>query len=409
MDLPHLADRSRPCDTDVVETPTEERLRLYPRALLVALAIAFALSLIGTGASTPTGRLGGDLPAFYGAGRIVLEGDAAHLYDWNRQATAELGLFPPDETEGFLAFAYPPFVAVAYAPLALLPFRLAYAVHTLFMVGCVGLTVALLARELPRIGRYGDALLAFAIGFHPAYRAAFGAQNSTWSTLLFVAAGALVTRGHEFAGGAVAGLLMFKPQLAVPLWGLFLLERRPRVLAGIATSATGLYLVGAAVQGLSWPAIWWREGVVPFQDYDQARNAPNCVGFLGFAENLFGVGNPVAQGIGVVLSVATIGALCFVWWRGTDADRTERIAFAAAGSLMIAPHAMFYDAALLTPALLVGLDRDRRLLPVIIALWLASHTHPVKSLLGFTPLFFVAAAALGIAIHTVLRARPTVR
>lgn len=392
-----------------METPTEERLRLYPRALLAALALAFVLSLVGSGSDTATGRLGGDLPAFYGAGTIVLEGDAAHLYSWERQGLAQTGLFPADEPEGFLAFAYPPFVALAYAPLALLPYRLAYAFHTLFMVACVALTVRQLARDLPRIGRYGDALLAFAIAFHPTFRATFGAQNSALSTLLFVASGSLVTRGHEFAGGAVAGLLMFKPQLAVPLWGLFLLEGRPRVLAGIGASATALYLAGASILGLSWPAVWWREGVVPFQDYDQGWNAANCVGFLGFAENLLGVGNPVAKGIGAVLSVATIAGLCAAWWRGRDADRTERIAFAAAGSLMIAPHAMFYDAALVLPALLVGLDRDRRLLPVVVALWLLAHSHPVKEVLGFTPVFFVAAGALAIAVYTVVRARPEVR
>lgn len=371
--------------------------------------MAFLLSLLGSGADTATGRLGGDLPAFYGAGSIVLDGDARHLYSWERQAEAEAGLFRADEKDGFLAFAYPPFVALAYAPLALLPFRLAYAVHTLFMVGCVALTVGILARDLPRIGRYRDALLAFALAFQPTFRAAFGAQNSALSTLLFVACGALITRGHDFAGGAVAGLLMFKPQLAVPLWGLLLLERRPRVLAGIATGAGGLYLAGAAVLGLAWPAIWWREGVLPFQDYDQAWNAPNCVGFLGFAESLLGVGDPIAKGIGGALSVVTIAALCAAWWGGRDADRTERIAFAAAGSLLISPHAMFYDAALVWPALLVGLDRDRRLLPFVAGLWLLSHSHLLKDALGFTPLFFVAAGSLAIAVYTVAQARPDLR
>ncbi len=391
------------------ETPTEERLRLYPRALLVALALAFLFSLAGSGANTATGRLGGDLPAFYGVSRIVLEGDAPDMYDWDRQIQAQAGLFPADEKEGFLPFVYPPFVALAYAPLSLLPFRVAYVVHTLFMVGCVVLTVRLLARDLPRIGRYGDALLAFAMAFHPTFRAAFGAQNSALSTLLFVASGTLVTGGHEFAGGAVAGLLMFKPQLAVPLWGLFVLERRPRVLAGIATSAGVLYLGGTALLGLAWPAIWWREGVLPFQETDQANNAANSVGFLGLTEGMIGVGQPIALGLGGLLSLVTIAALCVAWWRGGDADRTERVAFAAAGSLMIAPHAMFYDAALVLPALLVGLDRDRRLLPVAIGLWLLSQAHPLKDALGVTPVAVVAAGSLAIAVYTVVRARPVLR
>lgn len=390
-----------------MDEATEERLRLYPRALLGALAVAFALSLVVTGTEAGGGRLGGDLPAFLGAGRIVLDGDAAELYSWARQGQAEAGLFPEDQSDRFLAFAYPPFVALAYVPLVVLPYRVAYALHTLVMVGFVVATVRLLAPALPRIGRHGDALLAFAIGFHPVFRSAFGAQNATLSTLLFVASGALVASGRPFLGGAAAGLLMFKPQLAVPLWGLWLLERNPRVLAGIATSALALFLAGVAVQGPRWPVIWWNQGVAGFQDHDQAVNAANCVGWLGFAEALLGVGHPVAVGFGVVASLATVALLVGAWVTGTDADRTERIALAAVGTLLISPHAMFYDAALVVPALLVALDRDPKLTAAVGVAWLASHLDPVKQLLGFTPLFFVTLAALGLAIQGLRLARRT--
>lgn len=335
----------------------------------------------------------------------MLDGDVADLYDWDRQALAEQGLFPPDDPGDFLAFAYPPFVALAYAPLALLPFRVAYAVHTLFMAGCVALAVRVLAPDLPRIGRYGAACLVFALAFHPTFRAVGGAQNSAISTLLFVASGALVARGMPVAGGFAAGLLLFKPQLAVPLVGLYLVERQPRALAGAALAGAALYGAGAAIAGFGWPRFWWTEGVLPFQGHDQDVNGPNCVGFIGFAEVLLGVGHPAALALGGGAAVATIAMLCTFWYTGTSVDRTERTALAAVGALMISPHAMFYDATLLFPALLVALDRDARLGPLIAALWALSHLHPAKAWLGFTPLFFVAAGTLAVAIHGVRHAR----
>src|SRR5262249_3233805 len=48
------------------------RLRLYPRAIFAAIAVGFAIAVaFGSGTRTLTGRLGGDFPAFYGAGRIL--------------------------------------------------------------------------------------------------------------------------------------------------------------------------------------------------------------------------------------------------------------------------------------------------------------------------------------------------
>ena len=57
------------------------------------------------GAGTATGRLGGDFPAFFGAGRIVAEGHVAELYDWHAQKASQAGLHPPGEEDRFLAFA----------------------------------------------------------------------------------------------------------------------------------------------------------------------------------------------------------------------------------------------------------------------------------------------------------------
>ena len=106
-------------------------LKWYPRSLLAAIAVAFIFAVLsGSGASTFTGRLGGDYAAFYGAGRIIAEGDFEELYNWKRQLAAQQGLFPGEE-KSFLPFMYPTYVALAYLPLSLLPYRPSYIIHTL--------------------------------------------------------------------------------------------------------------------------------------------------------------------------------------------------------------------------------------------------------------------------------------
>ena len=130
----------------------EARIARASRAVLLALSVAVGLAVIaaaglGTNsadsASSEGSRLGGDFPAFYAAGSIVRSGDIDSLYDPARQLVeqSELGL------DGYLAFAYPPHVAVAYAPLSALPFRYAYLVHTVLMA--VAFAVALHVLSVP--------------------------------------------------------------------------------------------------------------------------------------------------------------------------------------------------------------------------------------------------------------------
>ena len=69
---------------------TQWRLTWYPRALFFSLTVGFLVAIfIGQGASTLTGRLGGDYPAFYGAGRIIAQGNAINLYNSRIQAEAQ--------------------------------------------------------------------------------------------------------------------------------------------------------------------------------------------------------------------------------------------------------------------------------------------------------------------------------
>lgn len=334
----------------------------------------------------------------------MLDGDLAHLYDWDRQAKAEVGLFPADEPDGFLAFAYPPFVAIAYAPLAALPYRLAYTLHTVGLLGCLAATVQLLRGRLKEVDRVPLAAFVAVLTFHPVFRSIGGAQNTALSLLLITASFVLVDAERDLGAGLTLGLLLFKPQLAIPMIGLYLLEGRFRVVIGAVIAGAVLYAGTAAVFGADWPAWWWRDGVAAFQVHDQGTNGPNCVGWLGFFEATLGVGTPIARLLGGSLSLATIAVLAAAYWRAPSADRPERTALAAVGVLMISPHAMFYDAGLLALPLLVTGDRKGPT-PLLVGLWALSQTHEIKQIIGFTPMFFVCAITLGMAAYEAWEAR----
>src|ERR1700759_583186 len=97
----------------------------------MALGMAFVISVAGAhGPATIAGRLGGDYPAFYGAGTLVRTGQAAHLYDPGRPAAAERSLFGDERDGGYLDFAYPPAFAALYAPLSAIDYRTSYVIDT---------------------------------------------------------------------------------------------------------------------------------------------------------------------------------------------------------------------------------------------------------------------------------------
>ena len=84
------------------------RLRRLLVAALAGIIIGFVI-LLATSDGLRTirgGRIGGDLPAFYGAARIVRAGETQHLYDPATQEAAQKDLLP---VAGRVAFAYPPY------------------------------------------------------------------------------------------------------------------------------------------------------------------------------------------------------------------------------------------------------------------------------------------------------------
>ena len=375
--------------------------RVYPRAVLGALGCALVVMLAGGG----SGRLGGDLPAFYGAGRIVLDGDVAHLYSHPRQHAAQQDLFPAAEPHSYLYFPYPPFVALPYALLALLPFAWAYAVHVGAMAACLAGAARVAAGALAVPAGSRNLLLAAGVTFYPLFRAVSGGQNTALSLLVIVASLALLERRRDTLAGLVMGVLWFKPQLALTFAGLWLIERRPRAVLGALATGALLYAAGAALAGPAWPAWWWREGVISFDGRDQMVNAANSVGFLGIAEAVFGTGTAPALVAGMTVTGLSAGILAVMAFRGESSTIWERGAAAAAGCVLLSPHAMYYDAGLVALPLLVAVTRGTPTeCAVALGLWAMAFLHPFAADLGATPVFVSLAGRFLLALRLYARA-----
>lgn len=363
------------------------RLQAYSVALLVGLAVGvFVLAMAANDSETPAATVGGDFPAFYGAALIAADGDWEHLYDFDRQVAAQREL---QETEGSARyFAYPPQVALAHRPLAAFDYGWAYLVYTAVMFLLLVATVRLAAPMLPWLqGRTWPAVM-IAMSFWPMARAVTGGSNTALTLFVIVAAWRLIEQDRMVAAGLVLSLLLAKPQLAFPLVGLVLVVGLFRVVAGAAAGAVAFYLSAVPLAGWSWPQEWWDVATV-FGKIDSEVNGFSSVSWLGFLENALGVGDPLAVGLGWLLAGLTTVGLVWLWHRHGRARLAALLAIAMPGILLLSPHALSHDTAivLLTVAVLHCAGRlPRRLIAIV---WLLGVSQAWISSIGFSPGIFI--------------------
>ena len=364
------------------------------------MAAVIVVALAGSGASTVSGGLGGDYPEFYGAGRIVLDGDGERLYDAEVQARSQKDLFPEDDEPGHLDFAYPPAVAAGYAPFALLPYRPSYVVHTVLAMIALALAVRALRPAVPAIRRHPWPAYALALTAYPMFRAVGAGQNTPLTLLLIAAWWRGRWEGRPFLAGLAAGALLFKPQFAVLFLLAVVLDRAPRALMGTATSAAALWLVSAAVTGAGWIGEFLDHAfALPSRERDVADTSGISITFV--AREVFG-DNAATTALAALLAVGVGVSALVVWNRRRQMSarlQMTGLGALAAAAVLIPPHVIFYDAGLLvlTGAGLAAPDRrsDRS---DWLLLYVASFSGLAAGALGANPLVFVALGGL-IATH----------
>lgn len=403
---------------ETIAPAAEAFINKISHAILLALALAVAMATVagaGIGAEqqAATGesgaRLGGDFAAFYAAGSIVWSGDIDSLYDPARQAEAQadLGL------DGYLAFAYPPHVATAYAPLGSLEFATAYAIHTVFMAGALVFSLWLLSGVVPLIARWRWPLLAASLTFYPLATAIGGGQNAALSVLGMAVVWRALHDDREWLAGLAAGLMMFRPQYGLPLVGLMLLARHWRAVAAAVATVAATWLATASVLGVGWVSAWWSE-VVPFVEQDAEVNASNSISILGFLQAAWSPDARPAVIVGAVGAASVVVTLMYLWANPTRFTLANRMGATAIGVTLISPHTMFYDAGLLIIAGAAIMATAHHVPARILVLtWVASLVHLAGSDLGATPLAvvvgicFVAMVVQTLSASTSLPQSPT--
>ncbi|HEU0284570.1 MAG TPA: glycosyltransferase family 87 protein [Sphingomicrobium sp.] len=267
-----------------------------------------------------------DFLSFWAAGRMIVDGAGAQIYDIEAHRAVERTV----TTGGLLPFPYPPPFALLLAPFGALPFGFAFTVW----VGLTGLFYVVAARA------WMPAKLALAQS--SVLVNGFIGQNAFLTSGLFLA-GLHLLKTRPLLAGAILGLLVIKPQLAIMLPVAMIAGRHWHAVAGGALSASALLLIGfVALGGASYAAFFeilsTYTGFVSESRWNW-RELASVYALLRY------VGLADGPALSIHIAVAAIAAVmvCQWWWH----DRPGKEAVLAAATLLAPPYLLTYDGVLL--------------------------------------------------------------
>jgi hypothetical protein len=194
----------------------------------------------------------GDLPGFYGLGRIVLEGKGPELFNIELQREIQNRFWPA--MSGTVLFTlYPPFVAGVMALVAWMPPRI---LQILFAAASIAL-LAWSVREEAKDRRLERlSLILFSL---PVLLGVVGIQNTALSIALIVATRKLLRDNRDLAAGMVAGALLYKPHVGLLFVALAAVSARINFLRGVVLVALLEYVVGVMIVREEWLGRWMTE------------------------------------------------------------------------------------------------------------------------------------------------------
>ncbi len=337
--------------------------------LAVSIALVAWLAVSANGTLDYKGRpVGSDFSQVYAAGKMVLDGRAADVWDWDLHRAVQYDLHGPGLTEWYGWHYPPPFLLVATL-LATMPYSLA-----LFL--WQGATLGPLAYTANSVTGRPDGWLFVAAA--PVTMVCVMHGHNGFLTALLLGGGLLLLDNRPFVAGLLLGCLVYKPQFALLLPLLLLAARAWPAILGAAISSLALIGITLAIWG--WP-VWqaFLDSLPLTQDVviEQGRTGWEKIMSPFAAVRAWGMAIGPAY---AVQFIATVAAIAATLWLAVRSRPDLRNAAATAAVIIATPYVLDYDLVVL----LVG----------ILFLWRDANAHGwlpwEKTMLAFVwiaPLF----------------------
>lgn len=378
-----------------IDVLTLDRARTYA-LLTFVLGTFFVTSAFIAQRERLTAKV--DFPAFYNAGLILNEYPRGALYDQELQQQLYKKIAPTIPEGKYLFFAYTPFFAFLFSPLALLPYTWAFICWIVISLGlfAAGFTLVWHSSGLPRSQKVSGFLIA--ISFLPFFAwCLLAGQTSAFGFFWLALAVYLDRTNRPFLSGMSLALLLYKPPLLLLLLPMLVITARWRSLAGFVVSGGSLAVASLAAIGFSGvPA--YREMLARFSVLKVTGRVKTGqeIDAFSFFLSLMPSHHRIAIALFAAFAILSVVLLVRAWrQRPRDAW-----AISIAWTPVLNFYVLLYDATLLivSVALTVGslLDTQgklpRSLRWLLVALFVTPWFETSLASIGFQPLTVVMVA-----------------
>lgn len=308
---------------------------LWVTSLIIIVGGPGRMSMVGV-LNTP------DFVHFYTVGRMAADHRIREAYDWERLHAEQIALVP-ESAELIYPPVYPPQAAVLLMPFSRLSFESAAILWTIFTVAGYAVAVWLawfaVRQWLP------DRTLVFsaAAGFPPFWQLVMNGQITIVIILACLLGWMALQRGRHFWAGVALGILAVKPQFGLVFAVVALAKRDWRMICGAITSV-------AIQAGLVWSVLgsdafagFWASLPTIVAHADELEAKPFQSHSIRSLTRLLPayVGGPLW-----ITSVAVVLWRTATVWL-TDTPLTLRFGTVLLAAVLVNPHLIVYDAALL--------------------------------------------------------------
>jgi len=297
---------------------------------------------------------GSDYVQFYVMGSLLGEGRAdalydaqAHLSEGRRRIDPNLGLYAAHPNYG-------PQVAMAFVPLAALPYGWSLAVFLTLSVIGYAFSVWIVWRDCESLRAHGLVVAVLAAASPLLLTVVRYGQASAVAVLALALALAAFKRGRLFLAGVAIGCLAYKPQLGVLFGVVLVVTRQWRVVGGAATAV-------AAQLGVAWLAVGSQTMMRYFEELWLLARDPRLVqthpselySIRGFVHLLVPY-EPVVAVCGAAALIAALVLAVRSW--SSSASLEVRFGELIVLTILASPHLISYDLLLLTIPLIAFAD-----------------------------------------------------
>lgn len=296
-----------------------------------------------------------DFMTYYSSFRLVLDGHAGQVYDLHTLGHAEASVI--GAAYSVIPYLYPPYFALIFAPLAVLPFGLSFLFWLVFNCVLLSLSLYFLQTYAHLSGRAATAFRVAAISFLPVFLTLILGQSSILLLACLTVALVSLRSGRDTLAGVMLAFAILKPPYAAAVVLVLLARGQWRALYAFAIATFSLLAAPIPIFGLSIDRSWldfllnagsW-QGHGPHFTYQHVPISPALYqaqwnhSFTGFAQLLL----PSQTANMARLAAGGLAILALLWCARRSALVDIPFGLALVVGLLVSPHALGYDLSLM--------------------------------------------------------------